>query len=115
MDQSTVRTILRRARQEGRTTLTAAEAGAICSAYDIPVPVSVPAVDPDAAVAAAHSIGYPVALKLLSSDITHKSDVGGVQLDLQDEVAVRRAFEDIIQNARRHEPTARIDGALAGC
>jgi hypothetical protein len=66
----------------------------------------------DAAVAAAASLGYPVALKILSADIAHKSEVGGVALGLRDAAAVREAFAAVTGGARRAKPDARIDGVL---
>ncbi|HEX3054493.1 MAG TPA: acetate--CoA ligase family protein, partial [Aggregatilineaceae bacterium] len=64
----------------------------------------------DEAVAHAERIGYPVVLKIWSPDITHKSDVHGVELDLRDEGMVRRAFARIVENVQKLRPDARIDG-----
>lgn len=66
----------------------------------------------DAAVAAAERIGYPVVLKIVSADITHKSDIGGVRLALADDRAVRQAFDEIMLAARRNAPGAKIDGIM---
>ena len=95
LDQERVRAILRTARGEERTLLTEAEAKEVLAAYRIPVTPTVPCRTAEEAVAAAGRIGYPVVLKLLSRTITHKSDVGGVQLNLANEAAVRQAFEAI--------------------
>lgn len=84
--------LIERVRQQGRVILTEAESKEILAAYDIPVLPSVIATNEDDAVAAAQHMGYPVVLKLHSETITHKTDVGGVQLNLKDEAAVRRAF-----------------------
>ena len=80
-----------------------------------------PAATADEAVAIARRIGYPVVLKVLSPDITHKTDVGGVALDLGDEAAVRDAFDRVTLAAARHRPDAAparrhgaADGARAG-
>lgn len=64
------------------------------------------------AVAAAASLGFPVVLKVDSPDIAHKTEVGGVQLNLGDAAAVTAAFARILEGARTHAPTARIDGVL---
>ena len=56
------------------------------------------------------SIGYPVALKILSPDISHKSDVGGVRLNLRDETELRRACDDMLARVRELRPQARIAG-----
>jgi acetyltransferase len=66
----------------------------------------------DEAAQWAEQVGYPVVLKIASPDIPHKSDIGGVALDLNDAEAVRVAFERITTNARRAVPDARIDGAI---
>jgi acetyltransferase len=87
--------IVERARAGGRTLLTEAESKALLAAYGIPTVETRLAATVDEAVAAASAIGYPVVLKLNSETITHKTDVGGVQLDLPDAAAVRRAFAAI--------------------
>jgi acyl-CoA synthetase (NDP forming) len=71
-----------------------------------------PAADADAAAAAARAIGYPVALKILSADIAHKTEAGGVRLNIQDEAALRAACAEILESARRYDDKARIDGVL---
>ncbi|WP_270934735.1 acetate--CoA ligase family protein [Falsiroseomonas oryzae] len=64
------------------------------------------------AVAAARRIGFPVVAKILSPDILHKSEIGGVLLDLRDEQAVRAGFTTLLDRAARHAPAARIEGVL---
>ncbi len=78
----------------------------------LPVMPSAHAASAEAAVAAAQKFGYPVVVKLSSPDITHKSDVGGVKLNLGDAVAVRGAFDAVTAAARAAQPGARIDGVL---
>ena len=68
--------------------------------------------DGDAAVAAAEAIGFPVVLKILSADITHKSEIGGVVLGLGDAAAVRTGFAAVMAAAAAHAPSARIEGVL---
>jgi len=68
--------------------------------------------DADEAAAHANAMGYPVALKILSADIAHKTEAGGVALGLADEQAVRAAFDAVMDSARRAHPGARLDGAL---
>ncbi|MEG2173179.1 MAG: acetate--CoA ligase family protein, partial [Desulfovibrionaceae bacterium] len=58
----------------------------------------------------AAEVGYPVVLKIASAEIAHKSDMGGVRLNLKDESAVRAAFAEILDNAARHAPEAQVDG-----
>src|SRR5207302_3434167 len=90
-----VERMLQQARQAGRTLLTEFEAKQVLAAYRIPTVETHIADDEDAAVRAAAALGYPVVLKLHSETITHKTDVGGVQLNLADADAVRGAFEAI--------------------
>ncbi len=87
--------IIRAARDAGRTLLTEYESKAVLTAYRIPTVTTIIATTPDAAVIAATQIGFPVVLKLHSETITHKTDVGGVKLNLADAVAVTKAFDDI--------------------
>jgi acetyltransferase len=96
---------------QNRTILTESEAKAVLAAFGLPVPRNVVAPDRAAAVAAAREIGFPVALKIHSPDITHKSDVGGVRLNLQNAEMVASAFDDMIHHVRALQPAARIEGA----
>jgi acyl-CoA synthetase (NDP forming) len=82
------------------------------AAYGITLPPTQLATDADQAAGLADEIGYPVVLKLASPDITHKSDVGGVVLNLADAEGVRAAFERILESARAAYPDAAIDGVL---
>jgi acyl-CoA synthetase (NDP forming) len=66
----------------------------------------------DEAVRSARATGYPVVLKIASEDIAHKTEIGGVALNLQEDDAVRQAFARVTANARQHAPDARIDGVL---
>jgi acetyltransferase len=94
-DPQQVRSIIEGARKQNRTLLTETEAKEALAAYRIPVTPTIDCKTPDEAIAAARRVGFPVVLKLLSKTITHKSDVGGVQLDLGDESAVRHAYAAI--------------------
>jgi acetyltransferase len=94
-DRLEVETIIAKARGDGRTILTEAESKQILAAYDIPtIPMHIAATE-DEAVQAAEGLGYPVVLKLHSETITHKTDVGGVKLNLGSADAVRDAFRSI--------------------
>lgn len=70
------------------------------------------AADADAAVAAARRLGYPVALKIESRDLPHKTEAGGVKLGLQDDAQVRASYAAILESARRYAPDAHIDGVI---
>ena len=82
----------------------------LLAAYGIPVSRPVPASTPDEAVQAAGAAGYPVVLKIHSPDITHKTDVGGVALDLADAGAVRTAFRTMMETVALRAPGARLQG-----
>lgn len=109
-DTGRVKAILSRARSENRTLLTETEAKEVLAAYAIPVTKTIACKTVDEAQAAADTLGYPVVLKLLSKAITHKSDVGGVQLDLADAKAVRAAFEQIRANLEKQNQTEAFEG-----
>jgi acetyltransferase len=95
---------------EGRTVLTEPEAKSVLKAYDIPVVETLTAADPAEAGAVAVRLGFPVVLKVLSPDITHKSDIGGVHLDLRSQQAVEHAAHEILRTAHEKAPGARITG-----
>jgi len=98
--------------REKRALLTEAEAKALLAAFGLPVPRAIAARERAGAVAAARELGFPVVLKILSPDIAHKSDVGGVRLALRNEEMVASAFDDMLRHVRALRPDARIDGAL---
>ncbi|HXX60246.1 MAG TPA: bifunctional acetate--CoA ligase family protein/GNAT family N-acetyltransferase [Candidatus Sulfotelmatobacter sp.] len=110
MDRAAATEIIRAAREAGRTLLTEVESKAVLSAYGIPITETRIAPSADEAVAAATRIGYPVVLKLYSHTITHKTDVGGVQLDLADEAAVRAAYEAIRTGVTRARGAEHFEG-----
>lgn len=82
----------------------------ILAAYGIPVNETVLAATADEAVTLASGMEMPLVMKVISPDISHKSDAGGVQLDLRNEADLRQAFERIMTGARAHNPEARISG-----
>src|ERR1035438_2683826 len=94
-DRALVAQIVRTSRDHGRTILTESESKQVLAAYGIPTAATIIAADAAAAVQAAVRIGYPVVLKLYSETITHKTDVGGVQLNLGNAQAVENAFAAI--------------------
>lgn len=103
-------TIIESARSQGRVILSEVEAKQILAEAGIPVVETRLARNPEEAVAIANELGYPVALKIVSPQITHKSDVGGVRLNVADARGVVNAFEEIVTNARRAAPDATIEG-----
>ncbi|SDJ51622.1 acetate--CoA ligase family protein [Streptomyces indicus] len=106
----TVRALLDTVRAEGRSTLTAPEGKVIADAYGIAVPGEELARDVDEAVAAAARFDGPVVLKIVSPDILHKTDAGGVIVGVEGAADVRAAFHKIIANAKAYNSAAKIDG-----
>ena len=104
--------IIKRAYGEGRKHLLEPEAKTICAEYGIPVPRFKIASDPEEAVEFAEKIGYPVVLKIVSPDVLHKTDVGGVLLNVLDADGVREGFKRILDTVRGHVPNARVIGVL---
>jgi acyl-CoA synthetase (NDP forming) len=102
--------VLAQARAEGRTLLTEVEAKAVLQEAGVPVAATTLARTREEAQEQADRVGYPVVLKVVSPDIAHKSDVGGVRLNLRDREAVGQAFDEIVGNAKRAVPQARITG-----
>jgi acetyltransferase len=102
---------VRQVLDQGRTMLSEPEAKAVLAAYGIPVVVTrFTAPDADAALVAAQAIGWPVALKIVSPDISHKSDVGGVALDIGDEAALRAAVQAMLARVTQRRPDAVLTG-----
>ncbi|MDI6697202.1 MAG: bifunctional acetate--CoA ligase family protein/GNAT family N-acetyltransferase [Anaerolineales bacterium] len=99
-DSQTAAEIIQHARNSGRTLLTEYESKQLLAAYRIPTVETRVAITEDEAAHAAEEIGFPVVLKLHSEIITHKTDVGGVKLNLKDAQSVRAAFREIAQNIR---------------
>ncbi len=108
---SNVREIIERAKRDGRNLLEH-EAKAIVREYGIPVTRVSLARSEEEAVKEAERIGYPVVLKIVSPDIIHKSDVGGVIVNLKTPKEVREAYNRIISNVRNKKPEAKIVGVL---
>ncbi|MDI6856813.1 MAG: acetate--CoA ligase family protein [Dehalococcoidia bacterium] len=106
----TTATIIDKAKSEGRTLLTEVESKAILEEAGIPTAKARLATSAQEAAKAAKEIGFPVVLKIVSPDITHKSDVGGVKLDLKTPDEVAAAYDEIVAAAKKAQPNARIDG-----
>lgn len=102
--------ILRQVREKGRLTLGDEEARRLLTAYGIPVPRSELARTAEEAVAIAEEIGFPVALKIASPDILHKTDIGGVRLNVSGAQEVGDSFDPLTLRAQRYMPQARIWG-----
>jgi len=104
--------ILSEAKRQGRAVLTEVESKEVLTAYGIPVRTGQVVTDPESAAEIAGKLGYPIVMKIVSPDIPHKSDVGGVRVNLGSPEAVRSAFTDIVRKARLEKPKANIQGVL---
>jgi acetyltransferase len=102
--------IIEGALQDKRKVLNEMESKALLSAFHIPVAKTMVAHSPNEALLIAQQLGYPVAMKVNSRDISHKSDAGGVKLNLGNAHAVRAAYHEIIENVKRNRPEARLEG-----
>jgi len=102
--------IMRNAARENRKTLTEMEAKQLLEYYDIPAVKTLVAKTADEAAFLASQIGYPVVLKILSPQIVHKTDAGGVVLDINSKAELREAFNNIMQRAKEYNPEAEICG-----
>ncbi|TSE26706.1 Succinate--CoA ligase ADP-forming subunit alpha [Tepidimonas sediminis] len=111
LDLPAIQALVQRVLAEGREWLSEPEAKQLLALAGIPVtPVRCVPPEPEAAAAAAEALGYPVVLKILSPDITHKSDVGGVRLNLHDAAEVRSAASAMLQCVAQRRPGARLEG-----
>ena len=111
-DKKSALEVIAKARADGRTALTEIEAKRVFEAYRMPVTHSKVAKTEDEAVKFAKEIGFPVVLKIVSPQILHKSDAGGVKVNIKDEAGVRSAYNTILSNAKAYKADAVIHGVL---
>ncbi|MET9629601.1 acetate--CoA ligase family protein [Lentzea sp. NPDC006480] len=109
-DRAAVENVLAKVRAEGRSSLTAPEGKRVCDAYGIATPAEALAKSSEGAVAFAEEIGYPVVLKIVSPDILHKTEAGGVLVGLKNAAEVAEGYRTIIHNARNYKADADITG-----
>jgi acyl-CoA synthetase (NDP forming) len=109
-DKTTVRKLLDQAKAASRSALTAPEAKDLCAAYGIAIPKEGLARNAAEAAKLASSIGFPVVMKIVSPQILHKTEAGGVMVGVKSLEAAQEAFNTITANARRYESAATIDG-----
>jgi ATP-grasp domain. len=112
VDRERALEIIEEAKKQNRRVLLEHEAKDVVKSYGVPVAPTKLATSEDHAIEIARRLGYPVVLKIASPDITHKSDVGGVIMNLKSDEEVAEAFRTIISNARRYAPTASIHGVV---
>lgn len=111
-DVEGARLLIEGALAEHRKVLNEMESKAILAAFHIPIAKTMVARSPNEALLIAEELGLPVAMKINSPDITHKSDSGGIRLNLSNAQAVRSAYLEIIQSVQKNSPNARIDGVV---
>jgi len=111
-DRERVKRIFTEAARSGRAILTEVEAKEVLAAYEIPVVKTVVATSPEEAASAAEELGFPVAMKVLSHDITHKTDVGGVALNIRSAPEAAKQFTKISERVHEAAPEADILGMV---
>jgi len=104
--------IFEQARTEGRKFLLEHEAKTVCKEYGIPVTALKVAKTAEEAAEFSEEIGYPTVLKIVSPDVLHKFDVGGVILNINSREEARNAYNKILENVKKHKPDAKINGIL---
>jgi acetyl coenzyme A synthetase (ADP forming)-like protein len=109
-NKQAVKQVLDKARAEGRTSLTAPEGKLVCDAYGIPVPKEGVATSADEAARLAAGMGGAVVLKIVSPQILHKTEAGGVLVGIDGEAAVRKGFDTIMANAKKYDAKAQLLG-----
>ena len=112
VDKQAALDIIAKVRAEGRTGLTEIESKKIFQAYGLPVVKTAVVTSEEEAVEMAESFGYPIVMKIVSPDILHKSDAGGVKVNIKDEAGAREAYNTILQNAKDYKADANIHGIL---
>lgn len=108
--KKTALAIFAQARAEKRDSLTEIEAKEVFKAYGMPVTKIALAKSEDEAVAVGNKIGFPLVLKIVSPDILHKSDAGGVKVNIKDDAGIREAYQTILKNAKAYKADANIHG-----
>lgn len=111
-DRAPVRKLLNQVNAEGRSTLSPEESRILCEAYGIPVPREGIAHSPAELSRLVDGIGFPLVMKIVSADILHKTEAGGVIVGVKSSGEALEAYEKILSNARAYKPDAKIDGVL---
>ncbi|MGZ6193901.1 MAG: acetate--CoA ligase family protein, partial [Candidatus Binataceae bacterium] len=109
-DRSAVRAVIEAAKADRRNTLSPAECRALCEACAIPLPKAATASSAAEAGRAASALGFPVVMKIVSPDILHKTEAGGVVLNVRSAAEAERAYEKIVAGARAYKPDAKVAG-----
>ena len=110
VDEAAARAVIAKVREQGYNSMTEVDSKAIFKAYGLPVASTELATDEEQAVNLAEAVGYPVVMKIISPDILHKSDAGGVKVNIENESEVREAYRTILENAKAYKEDADIHG-----
>ena len=111
-DGKAAREIIAKVRSEGRTNLTEIESKKIFASYGLPTVRTEIVKSEDDAVKMAEEVGYPIVMKIVSPEILHKSDAGGVKVNVKSEAEVRETYNEILKNAKAYNPDANIHGIV---
>src|SRR6202140_1051925 len=109
-DKGAARKVLDQAKSAKRSALTAPEARSICEAYGITLPAEGVATSGEGAATLASSIGYPVVMKIVSPDILHKTEAGGVMVGMKTSADAEKNYATILANAKKYKSDAKIEG-----
>lgn len=108
--KNNLKALIKKTVKEGRTILSEVESKRFLNAYGIPITKTYTATTVNEAVDIANTTGYPLVIKILSPDITHKTDIGGVVVDIDSEEALRKEFATMMENVKKKAPDAEITG-----
>jgi acetyl coenzyme A synthetase (ADP forming)-like protein len=111
-DKASVRRLLDKAKAEARAALSPTESRLLCEAYGIPVPREGIAASAVEAASLAAQIGFPVVMKVVSPDILHKTEAGGVVVGIKSNAEAQEAYNSILSGAKRYKPDAQVEGVL---
>lgn len=106
------RKIIKKNLSKGRSSIPEIEAYKICDAFDIPYPCTEVVREKSESFKVAENVGYPVVIKVLSPDIVHKSDVGGVITGIENKEQLSKAYDDLEANIKERAPFAKIEGIV---
>src|ERR1700691_3716962 len=109
-DRASVRAVLDRVKADGRGSLNPAECLALCAAYGIAIPREALALSASDAARMAAEIGFPVVMKVVSPEILHKTEAGGVVVGVRSAAEAEEAYAAIVRNANAHKPGVRLEG-----
>ncbi len=105
-----IKKLLEEIKDQGREVLTYEESRKIIDLVGLPLNKMALATNAEETIEKAKEVGYPIALKIISEDVIHKSDAGGVKIGIKSDEELKKSYEDMMINIKKHYPTAKIDG-----